>query len=106
MRLFLAGNNGKYGIIKGINDMKIFLAGTESRRYVFDDVINQGPYILESFYTVEKNKCAVEMLKYYGDYLLDSGAFTFMNSGGRQDWGGLHRTLCRLYNPEQDREIL
>lgn len=86
MRLFLAGKNYIKAIIKEINNMEIYLAGTERRRYVLEDATNLRPYILESFYTAEKNKCAGEMLKYYGDYLLDSGAFTFMNSGGQEDW--------------------
>lgn len=68
MRLFLAGENGKYRIIKEVADM------------------NLRPYILESFYEVRNDKKAVDMLPYYGDYLLDSGAYTFMNSGGHEDW--------------------
>lgn len=68
MRLFLAGENGKYRIIEEVADM------------------NLRPYILESFYEVRSNKRAVDMLPYYGDYLLDSGAFTFMSSGGHEDW--------------------
>lgn len=68
MRLFLAGENGKYRIIEEVADMNLRL------------------YILESFYEVRSNKRAVDMLPYYGDYLLDSGAFTFMSSGGHEDW--------------------
>lgn len=77
--------------------MKIFLAGTYSRPYVFDDmkvfcagqvksiqgsieqkqiIEEHRPYILESFYYVNEN--IEKLIPYFGDFLLDSGAFTFM----------------------------
>ena len=63
--------------------MKIYIAGTEHKRFVLDDVANLRPYILVSFYMVEKK---LGIMNYCNDYLLDSGAFTFMNSGGHEDW--------------------
>lgn len=43
------------------------------------------PYILESFYYIDKD--AERLLPYFGDFLLDSGAFTFMeNAKARVDW--------------------
>lgn len=43
------------------------------------------PYILESFYYADAD--TERLIPYFGDFLLDSGAFTFMqNSSARLDW--------------------
>lgn len=43
------------------------------------------PYILESFYSVDKE--SERLIPFYGDFLLDSGAFTFMqNSATVANW--------------------
>lgn len=99
MRIFLAGIESRRYIIKDMIDnqrkescgkMQIFLAGSDTSKvnYVFKDIdiATLRPYILESFYAIEKDKRVQEMWPYYGDYLLDSGAYTFMNSGSHEDW--------------------
>ena len=44
------------------------------------------PYILESFYYADKDEIQ-KLMPYFGDFLLDSGAFTFMqNSKTHLDW--------------------
>lgn len=44
------------------------------------------PYILESFYYADKDEIQ-KLMPYFGDFLLDSGAFTFMqNSKKHVDW--------------------
>lgn len=61
--------------------MKIYLAGNAPWKYtgLYDDImISQRPYILESFFYVDKTTEA--MLPLMGDFLLDSGAFTFMQN--------------------------
>lgn len=56
--------------------MKIFLAGTSAFvPYLQDIIIEQHPYVLESFYYVNKN--TDKIMPYLGDFMLDSGAFTF-----------------------------
>lgn len=52
----------------------------------FDKAIkDQHPFILESFYYADED--TEKLLPYFGDFLLDSGAFTFMqNSNVRVDW--------------------
>ena len=48
---------------------------------LYDDVIKrEHPYILESFYYVDAD--TERLLPHYGDFLLDSGAFTFCGTGG------------------------
>ena len=69
--------------------MKVFLAGTASRPYVHDPfLINNEvykPYILESFFYADES--TEKLIPYFGDFLLDSGAFTFMqNTGGTINW--------------------
>lgn len=57
----------------------MFLAGVAPwrDRGGYDPIIkNYRPYILESFYYVDAD--TERLLPYYGDFLLDSGAFTFM----------------------------
>lgn len=70
--------------------MKVFLAGTGLWRYVQptikEGVSNWKPYILESFYYAYKDGLE-ELIPVFGDFLLDSGAFTFMqNSKKHVDW--------------------
>lgn len=50
-----------------------------------ESVKKYRPYILESFYYVDAD--TERLLPYFGDFLLDSGAFTFMQGkGGSPDW--------------------
>lgn len=47
---------------------------------------NWKPYILESFYYADKDEIQ-KLMPYFGDFLLDSGAFTFMsNTKTHVDW--------------------
>lgn len=68
--------------------MKVFLAGyTSSEKYLKNE-LNECLYLLGSFYTLKKNK-DLERIKKINkkQFLLDSGAFTFMNSyKGKVDW--------------------
>lgn len=71
-----------------IYDMKVYLAGNWPWRgnKIYDCFVYElGPYVLESFFYVDT--CTERLLPYYGDFLLDSGAFTFMSgNGGGVDW--------------------
>lgn len=69
--------------------MKIYLAGVAPWRSegVYDETIkNHRPFILESFYYTDAD--TERLLPYFGDFLLDSGAFTFMqgNHNGSINW--------------------
>lgn len=86
MKIFLAGENGKKKIIPIVHggrtlaeQMKIYLAGVAPWRSGggYDKTIKEyRPYILESFYYADAD--TERLLPYFGDFLLDSGAFTFM----------------------------
>ena len=61
----------------------MFLAGVAPWRTGggYDPIIQQHrPYILESFYYADAD--TERLMPYYGDFLLDSGAFTFMQGTG------------------------
>lgn len=65
--------------------MKVFLAGVESYLYVLDNYLNERPFVLSSFYYADAE--LEKRLPYCGDFLLDSGAYTFMqNSKKRVVW--------------------
>ena len=59
---------------------------TVERRGGYDEIIaNSKPYILESFYYA--NADTERLLPLFGDFLLDSGAFTFMqNAKSHTNW--------------------
>lgn len=59
--------------------MKVFLAGVAPWRSGggYDPIIREHrPFILESFYYADAD--TERLLPYFGDFMLDSGAFTFM----------------------------
>lgn len=70
--------------------MKIYTAGIApcggGKADYYNTAIKQyKPYILESFYYADET--TEKLLPYFGDFLLDSGAFTFMQSSKNHcDW--------------------
>lgn len=90
MRIYLAGGESRRYIPETLylnQDMKLFLAGDAPWREqgLYDNAIRtHKPYILESFYYIDDS--TTRLLPYYGDFLLDSGAFTFMSSGKKAAW--------------------
>lgn len=56
--------------------MKLFLAGTYSRPWLFEK--HKPLYVLESFFYIQDWQ--IKQLKTWNMFLLDSGAFTFMNN--------------------------
>lgn len=68
--------------------MRLFFAGVAPWRSGggYDPIIRKHrPFILESFYYVDAD--TERLLPYFGDFLLDSGAFSFMTGNGKfPDW--------------------
>lgn len=62
--------------------MRLFLAGTYAKQY--EQVRASSAYCLDSFFEVKQG--ASSDCGRFKDYILDSGAFTFMNSGKKVDW--------------------
>lgn len=80
--------------------MKIYLAGVAPWRNegIYNDAVKlQRPYILESFYYTDAD--TEKLLPYFGDFLLDSGAFTFMtNSDTRLNWDDYIKRYAEFIN--------
>lgn len=68
VKIFLAGDNGRDKIIRGIFIDKTIGQGTIISKH--------KPFILDTFAHIKSDDA--KLIPYYGDYLLDSGAFTFM----------------------------
>lgn len=82
MKIFLAGGESRQWIHEYTlkdNDMKLHLAGTGLWKYCENEFKKTKPYILESFYYADDDKIE-KYIHLFGDFLLDSGAFTFMQS--------------------------
>lgn len=89
MKLYLAGGESRHWLHEvspekenEVNDENIF-GGRSSVEGGQDKIYNNAtkaykPYILESFYYADAD--TERLLPLYGDFLLDSGAFTFMQN--------------------------
>ena len=68
--------------------MKIYLAGSETRTWILDEIENlQDVNILESYYYLRQFESYMEKIVKCGSFLLDSGAFTFLQKQhGDIDW--------------------
>lgn len=67
--------------------MKVFLAGgyPNGKKGFEESIKEYHPFILESYYYCDAD--TERLLPYFGDFLLDSGAFTFMQGkGGAVNW--------------------
>lgn len=89
-KVYLAGEHP----VKNGNDMKVYLAGDNGRKKkceqnLYNSSIKLGDLnILETFYYLRNNKDMTRMIPYFNSFLLDSGAFTFMqgNHDGEINW--------------------
>lgn len=82
MRIYLAGTSAHTQILR---DVHSGIFGDGNAKEEETGLETYKPYILESFYYA--NKETEEMIPYFEDFILDSGAFSFMeNSSKRIDW--------------------
>jgi hypothetical protein len=81
MKIYLAETYPRQSVIE--EAMKIYLAGNAPWRDqgLYNETIEKDkPYILESyFYLKNHNEWILKMRPFFKDFLLDSGAFTFMS---------------------------
>ena len=67
--------------------MIIYIAGNRPLKQSRDAAkYSTGAKILESFYYCRDNEWIPKLIPHLGDFLLDSGAFTFMQGTERVDW--------------------
>lgn len=77
MKMFLAAPSTRSYVIE--ESMKLFMKGEKPP---FDEFIlkKHRPFVLESFFYIQKDaEFYREQEKHFADFMLDSGAFTFMN---------------------------
>lgn len=88
IKIYLAGTYSRKDCIK--EAMKVYLAGNAPWREagIYNKAIEKyNPYILESYYYIRNNsEWIMEMRPFMKDFLLDSGAFTFLNEAGNHNW--------------------
>ena len=82
MKIYLAGVYSRPYCLK--ESMKIYLAGNAPWKedQIYNKlIIDNKPNILESYYYTRNGSGWIDELKqYFNDFMLDSGAFTFMNN--------------------------
>lgn len=91
MKVFIAGDNNKKKILasKLFESDDNFFAGSNALQRI---------NILESFYYLRKNEDFMPLVKHFGSFLLDSGAFTFMSGShkGAIDWDSYVEEYARF----------
>ena len=101
MKLYLAGN-GYHKEQEFDMGKKIFIAGSESRlRWITKEVTNFEDFnILESYYMLRDNEDFLKLLKCCNSFLLDSGAFTFIQGThqGEINWDEYIEQYADLIN--------
>ena len=87
MKIYLAGGNGKAEIINAIRESReneYYVGVKETIGGKADAIRDHKPFILESYYYMDEK--IKKLIPYFGDFLLDSGAFTIMDGGVTVDW--------------------
>lgn len=83
MNVYLAG---EHPVKNGI-DMRRFLLGESDKiSDITPPILSSDISILESYYYLRNNEKFCPLIPMFANFLLDSGAFTFMNGAGKVDW--------------------
>lgn len=96
MKIYLADHRSRGEVMDA---MKVYIAGDNNKKRILRETLYgcdfftgenalSGINILESFYYLRKNEEFMTLVKHFGSFLLDSGAFTFMSGShkGGIDW--------------------
>lgn len=75
----------KKGVYNDDEDLNIFLAGNDGYRKDRFKIRTHDLNILESFYYLKTQEWMFPLIKEFKNFLLDSGAFTFMNQSKNHD---------------------
>ena len=75
--------------------MEIYLAGEHPVKNG-KDASWEGLNILETFYYLQKNKEFPRLISHFGNFLLDSGAFTFMSGAEKVDFDAYVEEYAKL----------
>lgn len=82
MKIFLAGGESRHWLIEAYENIPCGRSSVEGGQdRIYDgEILKHHPYHLESFYYADSD--TERLLPHFGDFLLDSGAFTFCGTGG------------------------
>ena len=102
LNVYIAGGNGKSQILRKMVSNNGTLLGQEFKTLP-DDGGDHPVYdlnILESFYYARDNATIERLMPYIGNFLLDSGAFTFMSNTKveRVDWDAYVEDYAKYIN--------
>ena len=88
MEIYLAGENGKTRFLAELFNRGgyEYLPGRGAPGKEWQTCSRGGQLILESYYYCRSNNIIPKLLPRLGGFLLDSGAFTFMQGNGKADW--------------------
>ena len=95
MKIYLADPRSRGEVMDA---MKVYIAGDNNKKKILREQLYgcdfftgenalKGINILESFYYLRKNEEFMTLVKHFGSFLLDSGAFTFMSGSHK---GGIN----------------
>lgn len=107
MKIYLAGGGITGNLQPFLNEtlekvekgMNVFLAGEHEVKNGTECATWDDINILESFYYASQNKHVIRLIKSAKNFLLDSGAFTFMqNSKEQVDWDKYIENFAKFIN--------
>ena len=88
--------------------MKIYLAGCFTKETYEYLKQNHNKYLLQTYYDLKSMKKTKvnSLITCCDEFLLDSGAFTFMNSGKKVDWKEYIDSYCDFVNEYDIRQLI
>lgn len=108
MKIYLADPRSRGEVIEA---MKVFIAGDNNKKKILRENLYgsdffsgenalEGINILESYYYLRKNEEFMSLVKHFGSFLLDSGAFTFMSGthSGAVNWDEYVEDYAKFIN--------
>lgn len=102
MNLFLAGENGKTRILRnlmgGQTNELILSRGTSREKWPYSGSEGGQYNILESFYYCKNNAFIPVLIPHLKSFLLDSGAFTFMQGKASVNWDSYTEEYAAFIN--------
>lgn len=105
MIVYLAGENGKTQLLRRIQSDYLLKVNGGGQVSPFPNIKEQQ--ILESYYYCRDNKWMPQLIPHFKEFLLDSGAFTFMqNTKTKIDWDAYLEGYADFINKNNVRNFI
>lgn len=95
MKLFLAGTGVHHLALDQYKELYL-KTGNEGSKYYDRSLKDWKPYLLESFFYADAD--TERLIPYMGDFLLDSGAFSFISGAKSVDWDDYIKRYANFIN--------